>query len=199
MLTDTPHIVDEASVIRRVSALTLGGLSGGDQCPCCGAGPFHTRAQQTAHYKHHWQCSQCNVMQAMSLAEFNARQDDNSSVSGGDSEVEDTGSTDLFAAATRHCKAFFRILLVKYSVYTAAFYIIKKDYPSSFTWLQLPISPKTNSLNGDSCLFLKFNGGCGWESLMKSVTLGNVTMSHRTRGPPVPCVSPLNYDRSAAR
>ncbi|GBP67662.1 Probable RNA-directed DNA polymerase from transposon BS [Eumeta japonica] len=27
--------------------------------------------------------------------------------------------------------------------------------------------------------------GCGWESLMKSVTLGNVTMSHRTeRGPP---------------
>ncbi|GBP89686.1 hypothetical protein EVAR_20381_1 [Eumeta japonica] len=23
--------------------------------------------------------------------------------------------------------------------------------------------------------------GCGWESLMKSVTLGNVTMSHRTR------------------
>ncbi|GBP89390.1 hypothetical protein EVAR_100161_1 [Eumeta japonica] len=25
---------------------------------------------------------------------------------------------------------------------------------------------------------------CGWESLMKSVTLGNVTMSHRTRGPP---------------
>ncbi|GBP52412.1 hypothetical protein EVAR_4695_1 [Eumeta japonica] len=25
------------------------------------------------------------------------------------------------------------------------------------------------------------DGGCGWESLMKSVTLGNVTMSHRTR------------------
>ncbi|GBP81296.1 hypothetical protein EVAR_59688_1 [Eumeta japonica] len=24
---------------------------------------------------------------------------------------------------------------------------------------------------------------CGWESLMKSVTLGNVTMSHRTREP----------------
>ncbi|GBP30345.1 hypothetical protein EVAR_18144_1 [Eumeta japonica] len=23
--------------------------------------------------------------------------------------------------------------------------------------------------------------GCGWESLMKGVTLGNVTMSHRTR------------------
>ncbi|GBP52849.1 hypothetical protein EVAR_39012_1 [Eumeta japonica] len=26
--------------------------------------------------------------------------------------------------------------------------------------------------------------GCGWESLMKSVTLGNVTMSHRTRERP---------------
>ncbi|GBP47299.1 Ankyrin repeat and zinc finger domain-containing protein 1 [Eumeta japonica] len=111
MLTDTPHIVDEASVIRRVSALTLGGLSGGDQCSCCGAGPFHTRAQQTAHYKHHWHAH--NLKRRLfgkgplSLVEFNSRQDDNSSVSGSDSEVEDTGSTDLFAAATRHCKAFF--------------------------------------------------------------------------------------------
>ncbi|GBP69501.1 hypothetical protein EVAR_43749_1 [Eumeta japonica] len=35
---------------------------------------------------------------------------------------------------------------------------------------------------------------------LKSVTLGNVTMSHRTREVPKPCVSlPLNYDRSAAR
>ncbi|GBP92457.1 hypothetical protein EVAR_99633_1 [Eumeta japonica] len=42
--------------------------------------------------------------------------------------------------------------------------------------------------------------GCGWESLMKNVTLGNVTMSHRTReARRMPCVSlPLNYDRSAA-
>ncbi|GBP66840.1 hypothetical protein EVAR_98792_1, partial [Eumeta japonica] len=41
---------------------------------------------------------------------------------------------------------------------------------------------------------------CGWESLMKNVTLGNVTMSHRTRARRMPCVSlPLNYDRSAAR
>ncbi|GBP90227.1 hypothetical protein EVAR_21335_1 [Eumeta japonica] len=41
---------------------------------------------------------------------------------------------------------------------------------------------------------------CGWESLMKNVTLGNVTMSHRTRGPPNALrLSPLNYDRSAAR
>ncbi|GBP81921.1 hypothetical protein EVAR_89028_1 [Eumeta japonica] len=31
---------------------------------------------------------------------------------------------------------------------------------------------------------------CGWESLMKNVTLGNVTMSHRTReGRRMPCVS----------
>ncbi|GBP07333.1 hypothetical protein EVAR_4727_1 [Eumeta japonica] len=43
--------------------------------------------------------------------------------------------------------------------------------------------------------------GCGWESLMKSVTLGNVTMSHRTRERPAECLAslPLNYDRSAAR
>ncbi|GBP21575.1 hypothetical protein EVAR_9760_1 [Eumeta japonica] len=41
--------------------------------------------------------------------------------------------------------------------------------------------------------------GCGWESLMKSVTLGNVTMSHRTRERPAECLAslPLNYDRSA--
>ncbi|GBP56545.1 hypothetical protein EVAR_53619_1 [Eumeta japonica] len=33
--------------------------------------------------------------------------------------------------------------------------------------------------------------GCGWESLMKSVTLGNVTMSHRTReGRRMPRLSP---------
>ncbi|GBP39947.1 hypothetical protein EVAR_39175_1 [Eumeta japonica] len=31
--------------------------------------------------------------------------------------------------------------------------------------------------------------GCGWESLMKSVTLGNVTMSHRTRERPAECPS----------
>ncbi|GBP85466.1 hypothetical protein EVAR_64764_1 [Eumeta japonica] len=43
-----------------------------------------------------------------------------------------------------------------------------------------------------ACLFTSFatqlhqillSYGCGWESLMKSVTLGNVTMSHRTREP----------------
>ncbi|GBP93486.1 hypothetical protein EVAR_32913_1 [Eumeta japonica] len=46
----------------------------------------------------------------------------------------------------------------------------------------------------------RHTAGCGWESLMKNVTLGNVTMSHRTREARMPCVSlPLNYDRSAAR
>ncbi|GBP56971.1 hypothetical protein EVAR_79107_1 [Eumeta japonica] len=30
---------------------------------------------------------------------------------------------------------------------------------------------------------------CGWESLMKSVTLGNVTMSHRTRERPAECLA----------
>ncbi|GBP85663.1 hypothetical protein EVAR_60007_1 [Eumeta japonica] len=41
---------------------------------------------------------------------------------------------------------------------------------------------------------------CGWESLLKNVTLGNVTMSHRTRERPPNLLrlSPLNYDRSAA-
>ncbi|GBP35102.1 hypothetical protein EVAR_28300_1 [Eumeta japonica] len=36
---------------------------------------------------------------------------------------------------------------------------------------------------------------------LKSVTLGNVTMSHRTRERPAECLAslPLNYDRSAAR
>ncbi|GBP79196.1 hypothetical protein EVAR_53062_1 [Eumeta japonica] len=38
--------------------------------------------------------------------------------------------------------------------------------------------------------------GCGWGHF-ESVTLGNVTMSHRTRGPPNALRLPLNYDRSA--
>ncbi|GBP90932.1 hypothetical protein EVAR_29390_1 [Eumeta japonica] len=33
---------------------------------------------------------------------------------------------------------------------------------------------------------------CGWESLMKSVTLGNVTMSHRTREP-AECLASLSH------
>ncbi|GBP49280.1 hypothetical protein EVAR_102223_1 [Eumeta japonica] len=34
--------------------------------------------------------------------------------------------------------------------------------------------------------------GCGWESLMKSVTLGNVTMSHR-RERPAECLASLSH------
>ncbi|GBP40020.1 hypothetical protein EVAR_19147_1 [Eumeta japonica] len=37
--------------------------------------------------------------------------------------------------------------------------------------------------------FYEKEPGCGWESLMKSVTLGNVTMSHRTRERPPNAVS----------
>ncbi|GBP44084.1 hypothetical protein EVAR_85238_1 [Eumeta japonica] len=36
-------------------------------------------------------------------------------------------------------------------------------------------------------------GGCGWESLMKNVTLGNVTMSHRTRERPAECLASLSH------
>ncbi|GBP29235.1 hypothetical protein EVAR_20598_1 [Eumeta japonica] len=35
--------------------------------------------------------------------------------------------------------------------------------------------------------------GCGWESLMKNVTLGNVTMSHRTRERPAECLASLSH------
>ncbi|GBP73912.1 hypothetical protein EVAR_103138_1 [Eumeta japonica] len=37
------------------------------------------------------------------------------------------------------------------------------------------------------------SSGCGWESLMKSVTLGNVTMSHRTRERPAECLASLSH------
>ncbi|XP_053609912.1 tRNA endonuclease ANKZF1-like isoform X2 [Plodia interpunctella] len=105
--------VDEQSVIRRLSALTLNGLADGNCCSCCGVGPFETRAQQTAHYKHHWHNH--NLKRKLfgkipiTLGQFNSRHDD-SSVSESDSESEEPSKnpeSDLFAAATRHCKAFF--------------------------------------------------------------------------------------------
>ncbi|GBP47936.1 hypothetical protein EVAR_31476_1 [Eumeta japonica] len=37
------------------------------------------------------------------------------------------------------------------------------------------------------------SSGCGWESLMKNVTLGNVTMSHRTRERPAECLASLSH------
>ncbi|CAH2048775.1 unnamed protein product, partial [Iphiclides podalirius] len=114
MLTESHQVVDEASVLKRLSALTIGGPSDGNCCSCCGVGPFQTRAQQTTHYKHHWHTHNLKRKlfgkPPLSLGQFNSRQDDNSSVSGSDSEGDDGGtkpSSDLFAAATRHCKAFF--------------------------------------------------------------------------------------------
>ncbi|XP_013170279.1 PREDICTED: ankyrin repeat and zinc finger domain-containing protein 1-like [Papilio xuthus] len=114
MITESHVVVDEQSVLKRLNALTIGGPADGNCCSCCGVGPFTTRAKQTAHYKEHWHTY--NIKRklfgkpALTLGQFNSRQDDNSSVSGSDSEGDDGGTnpaSDLFAAATRHCKAFF--------------------------------------------------------------------------------------------
>ncbi|GBP73933.1 hypothetical protein EVAR_103159_1 [Eumeta japonica] len=50
-------------------------------------------------------------------------------------------------------------------------------------------------------IFENVDASCGWESLMKSVTLGNVTMSHRTREglPNALRLSHSNYDRRPDR
>uniref|UniRef100_A0A2A4JGB5 VLRF1 domain-containing protein n=1 Tax=Heliothis virescens TaxID=7102 RepID=A0A2A4JGB5_HELVI len=113
MLTDPPPVVDEESVMTRLSALTLRG-SDGMSCSCCGVGPFTSRAQQTAHYKHHWHTHNLKRKlfgrKPISLGEYNSRQDESSNVSASDSEGDDnpnTTATELFAAATRHCKAFY--------------------------------------------------------------------------------------------
>ncbi|XP_072949443.1 tRNA endonuclease ANKZF1-like [Epargyreus clarus] len=115
MITESHQIVDEASVLKRLNALTLNGASDGNCCSCCGVGPFETRAQQTSHYKQHWHTHNLKRKlfgkSPLSLGQFNSRQDD-SSVSGSDSEAEETSqpsnpASDLFAAATRHCKAFY--------------------------------------------------------------------------------------------
>ncbi|KAI8437051.1 hypothetical protein MSG28_010423 [Choristoneura fumiferana] len=115
MLTESHQVVDEASVIKRLNLLSLSGPANGNCCSCCGVGPFESRQQQTAHYKNHWHTH--NLKRKLfgklplTLRQFTSRQDadDNSSVSGSDSETEGTSgpATDLFAAATRHCKAFF--------------------------------------------------------------------------------------------
>ncbi|KAL4716733.1 hypothetical protein ACJJTC_004852 [Scirpophaga incertulas] len=114
MITESHNIVDEASVIRRLNALTINGPSDGNACSCCGVGPFETRAEQTAHYKQHWHTHNLKRKlfgkAPLSIGEFNLRLEDDFSVSGTDSESEDDPRkppTDLFAAATRHCKAFF--------------------------------------------------------------------------------------------
>ncbi|XP_061716402.1 tRNA endonuclease ANKZF1-like [Cydia pomonella] len=114
MLTESHQVVDEASVIKRLNALSLTGPSDGNCCSCCGVGPFESRLQQTAHYKNHWHTHNLKRKlfgkPPLTLGQFSSRQDDNSSVSGSDSETEGSGNgpaSDLFAAATRHCKAFF--------------------------------------------------------------------------------------------
>ncbi|XP_034831886.1 tRNA endonuclease ANKZF1-like [Maniola hyperantus] len=113
MITESHQVVDEASVMKRLSALTLNGPADGNCCSCCGVGPFETRAQQTAHYKNHWHTHNLKRKlygkASLTLGQFNSRNDD-SSVSGSDSETEGTTAnpaSDLFAAATRHCKAFY--------------------------------------------------------------------------------------------
>nr|XP_032517484.1 ankyrin repeat and zinc finger domain-containing protein 1-like isoform X2 [Danaus plexippus plexippus] len=117
MITESHQVVDEASVLKRLRALTLNGASDGNACSCCGVGPFASRAQQTAHYKNHWHTYNLKRKlfgkSPLSLGQFNSRrcEDENdSSVSGSDSETDERSKnpdSDLFAAATRHCKAFF--------------------------------------------------------------------------------------------
>ncbi|GBP79799.1 hypothetical protein EVAR_56855_1 [Eumeta japonica] len=53
-------------------------------------------------------------------------------------------------------------------------------------------------IGSDTCVEIKcpvvaYKMGCGWESLMKNVTLGNVTMSHRTRERPAECLASLSH------
>ncbi|XP_039752854.1 ankyrin repeat and zinc finger domain-containing protein 1-like [Pararge aegeria] len=115
MITESHQIVDEASVLKRLNTLTINGATDGNCCSCCGIGPFTSRSQQTAHYKHHWHTHNLKRKlfgkAALTLGQFSSRNDDECSDSGTDSETESGSSnnpaSDLFAAATRHCKAFF--------------------------------------------------------------------------------------------
>ncbi|XP_041979612.1 ankyrin repeat and zinc finger domain-containing protein 1-like [Aricia agestis] len=113
MITESHQIVDEESVLKRLNALTINGAADGNCCSCCGVGPFESRAQQTAHYKNHWHTHNLKRKlfgkPALSLGQYNSRKDD-SSDSGSDSDNDNSNTnpaSDLFAAATRHCKAFF--------------------------------------------------------------------------------------------
>ncbi|CAH2227219.1 jg13033 [Pararge aegeria aegeria] len=115
MITESHQIVDEASVLKRLNTLTINGATDGNCCSCCGIGPFTSRSQQTAHYKHHWHTHNLKRKlfgkAALTLGQFSSRNDDECSDSGTDSETESGSSnnpaSNLFAAATRHCKAFF--------------------------------------------------------------------------------------------
>ncbi|GBP80107.1 hypothetical protein EVAR_55925_1 [Eumeta japonica] len=52
---------------------------------------------------------------------------------------------------------------------------------------------RTLSKSPGNALVTLRGAGCGWESLMKNVTLGNVTMSHRTRERPAECLASLSH------
>lgn len=72
-----PISVDEQSVLKRLSALTLNGATDGNSCSCCGIGPFESRQQQIAHYKHHWHTHNLKRKlfgkTTLTLGQFNSR------------------------------------------------------------------------------------------------------------------------------
>ncbi|XP_075978017.1 tRNA endonuclease ANKZF1-like [Anticarsia gemmatalis] len=115
MLTEpSVMVVDEESVLKRLSDLTLGKSTDGNSCSCCQVGPFTTRAVQTAHYKDHWHIH--NIKRKLfgkaphTLGEYKAKGGESTNTSGSESEADDDPNmtaTELFAALTRHCKAFF--------------------------------------------------------------------------------------------
>ncbi|XP_077297706.1 tRNA endonuclease ANKZF1-like [Arctopsyche grandis] len=116
MISDSPPIVDEASVVREAESINENRSGQGGGCSSCSAGPFESRAQQIAHYKHHWHTYNLRRRllgrPALTLLQFNAR-DDDESVSDSESDTEiaiskgDKEVSDLFLAATRHCRAYF--------------------------------------------------------------------------------------------
>ncbi|KOB76287.1 Ankyrin repeat and zinc finger domain-containing protein 1 [Operophtera brumata] len=77
MIAESYNIVDEQSVLKRLSALTLNGPSDGNTCSCCGIGPFESRQQQIAHYKNHWHTHNLKRKlfgkTALTMGQFNSR------------------------------------------------------------------------------------------------------------------------------
>ncbi|GBP61062.1 hypothetical protein EVAR_48561_1 [Eumeta japonica] len=78
--------------------------------------------------------------------------------------------------------------------------IKKKRYAQKETYLhrrQMKKSKIEHERNADYLHSLSdernLSESCGWESLMKNVTLGNVTMSHRTRERPAECLASLSH------
>lgn len=72
------HIsVNEESVVREAESIVENRSGHSTGCSNCGAGPFESRAQQTAHYKHHWHTHNLRRRllgkPAITLLQFNAR------------------------------------------------------------------------------------------------------------------------------